>query len=87
MGDHDTLVSEGMQFIDADSHERAYISLRAFGDGTIGLASSLASTGDIEMFLELEDAQRLRDHLQKCVSVLEQRSDSTAGTTESQPAD
>jgi hypothetical protein len=75
MTGRETLISEGFQFTDAETDDGAYLGLRAFADGTIGLASSLSSDGDIELFLGLDQAKRLQATLGRCVDALQARSD------------
>jgi hypothetical protein len=56
-----------VKFVDADSGDDAYASVRYDG-ATVALAISLKSDGDVEVFMSKQDARLLLDALRVAVS-------------------
>ena len=66
--------------IDLDSDEEAIVIVRA-RDGAVALALSLLSDGDVELFLSVEDAERVTSRLVEAIAIASARrySDPEAG--------
>ena len=58
-----------MTFIDADSGDEAYASVRVAGTA-VGVALSLRANGDVEVFMDGDEAERLASALTAAASSL-----------------
>ena len=58
---------QGFVFRDRETGGEGYCSVRTVGD-SIGIATSVASGGDLEVFLDAADAQKLAELLLKAAS-------------------
>lgn len=63
-----------VRFLDAESRDEAWVIVRA-SDNLVGIAFSLKSNGDFEVFLEHEDCRRLIAELQRALLFQKRRSD------------
>lgn len=59
---------EQIQFVDADSDDQAIVIVRA-SEGLVGLAVSLMSNGDAEVFMQPLDCEALIVALQRAIAI------------------